>query len=555
MTAPLAVPAAVSADIRRYRTLLLIISGMGGALYGYDLGIIGAALLYLDKSIALSEQQTSLIVAAVLAGGTVSSLMAGVLADLFGRRTIAILSATMFILSVGLICCANGFIPLISGRLLQGLSAGMIAVVIPLYLAECLPAAVRGRGTAIFQLALTIGIMVAMAVGAGFSAHVDAVARLADAEGLASARDSAWRLMFATAVVPGLLFLLGCLFIAESPRWLQRRGRPQEALAALSRSLPINEAAAELTSIAQAAPAVGSGRDSLFQRRYVIPFILACAILALNQATGINSLLQYVVIIMSQAGLGETEAANAGLAITVVNVLFTVVALFLVDRKGRTFLLKLGTGGIVLALLLCAFVFNRFEAQATDITAEVRAQVTANGLSRAVTAVDGQPTRLTVVYDAGNGARLVSVSSAAKAPVLTLPAPKEGPLTIVRARSGPQPDASTGWLAMGCLMLYIASFAVGPGVCVWLALSELMPNRIRSMGMGVALLLNQGVATGIAAVFLPTVGAYGYAAMFLGWAGATVVYFLIAAFVLPETKGRTLEDIEKGFAGKATKSG
>jgi len=536
-------PAAIS----RYRKLLLIISGMGGALYGYDLGIIGAALLYLDKSIALSQQQTALIVAAVLAGGTVSSVMAGVLADLFGRRTIAIVSATMLLISIALICCSTGFVSLLGGRLLQGLSAGMIAVVIPLYLAECLPAAVRGRGTGIFQLALTIGIMAASGVGYLFASHVTSVAELGDVATLASTRDMAWRLMFATAAIPGVLFLLGCLFIAESPRWLQRRGRSDAALAALSRSLPAHQAGVELAAIAQSVPAEGVLQGSLLQRRYVIPFVLACMVLALTQATGINSLLQYVVVIMSQAGLGESTAAGAAFGITVVNVMFTIVALFLVDRKGRTFLLKIGTGGIVIALALCAFVFNRFESQAVDITSEVRAQVTATGLTRLTAAKDGVPTRLTVVYDDGNGAKLVSVTSSAKEPVLTIAAPKAGTLTIVRARSGPQPDESTGWLAMGCLMLYIAAFAVGPGVCVWLALSELMPNRIRSTGMGIALLLNQGVATGIAAVFLPTVGTYGYATMFLAWGGATVVYFLIAAFVLPETKGRTLEDIERGF--------
>lgn len=535
------------AAIARYRTLLLIISGMGGALYGYDLGIIGAALLYLDKSIALSDQQTSLIVAAVLAGGTISCLLAGILADLFGRRTIALVSAILFLISVALICFSNGFWLLISGRLLQGLSAGMIVLVIPLYLAECLPAAVRGRGTAIFQLALTIGIMVAMAVGAGFAAMVENDSQLGDPIAIHTVQDVAWRMMFATAAIPGLLFLFGCLFIAESPRWLQRRGRSDAALAALSRSLPAHEAGAELAAIAQGAPRAGASEGSLFQRRFIIPFILACSILALNQATGINSLLQYVVIIMSQAGLGEADAANAGLGITVVNVLFTIVALFLVDRKGRTFLLKVGTSGIIVALLLCAFVFNRFESQMNDITTEMQAQVTTTGLSRPVADVDGVPMRLTVVYDAGEGAKLVSVSSQAKDPVLNLAPAKDKTLTIVRARLGPQPDPSTGWLAMGCFMLYIASFAVGPGVCVWLAMSELMPNRIRAVGMGVALLLNQGVATCIAAVFLPTVGACGYAAMFLAWGGATVVYFLIAAFVLPETKGRTLEDIERGF--------
>jgi MFS transporter, SP family, solute carrier family 2 (myo-inositol transporter), member 13 len=228
--------------------------------------------------------------------------------------------------------------------------------------------------------------------------------------------------------------------------------------------------------------------------------------------------------------------------------MIAVVIPLLVDRKGRTFLLKLGTGGIIIALLLCAFVFNRFESQAIDITPEISKKISATGLTYSVEAKDGIPTRLTVLYDIGEGAKLVSVSSTAKNPVLTLSAPKEGNLSIIRARSGPQPDASTGWAAMACLMLYVAGFAVGPGVCVWLAMSELMPNRIRSTGMGIALLLNQGVATGIAAIFLPTVGAYGYAVMFLAWALATVVYFLTAAFLLPETKGRTLEDIERGFA-------
>ena len=535
------------AAIARYRTLLLIIAGMGGALYGYDLGIIGAALLYLDKSITLSQQQTELIVAAVLAGGTVSCLLAGILADLFGRRTIALVSAVLFLVSVALICFSTGFWPLISGRLLQGLSAGMIVLVIPLYLAECLPAAVRGRGTAIFQLALTIGIMTAMAVGAVFSAQVNGVEQAGDAAALASARDHAWRLMFATAAIPGFLFLLGVLFIAESPRWLQRRGRGEDALAALSRSQPVDEARSELAAITLSVPQDDELKGSLFQRRYILPFLLACVVLALTQATGINSLLQYVVIIMTQAGLGETAAANAGLAITFVNVVFTVIALVLVDRKGRTFLLKLGTAGIVIALVSCAVVFHRFESQAKDITGELQNQVTATGLVRPVPDHDGTPQRLTVIYDAGAGAQLVTVSSAAKDPQLTLAPPAKGGLTIVRARLGPQPDASTGLLAMGCLMLYIASFAVGPGVCVWLALSELMPNRIRALGMGIALLLNQGVATSIAAVFLTTVGAYGYATMFLAWGGATVIYFLIAAFVLPETKGRTLEEIERGF--------
>jgi SP family myo-inositol transporter-like MFS transporter 13 len=135
-------------------------------------------------------------------------------------------------------------------------------------------------------------------------------------------------------------------------------------------------------------------------------------------------------------------------------------------------------------------------------------------------------------------------------PILTITPDEKNasaPLTIERALYGPVPTEKTGWLITLCLGIFIASYAVGPGVVVWLALSELMPTRIRSTGMGIALLLNQGVSTLSAAVFLPVVGNYGYYAMFAVWAGCTVLYFVTAAFFLPETKGRTLEEIEKQF--------
>jgi len=121
------------------------------------------------------------------------------------------------------------------------------------------------------------------------------------------------------------------------------------------------------------------------------------------------------------------------------------------------------------------------------------------------------------------------------------------PLRIEQALVGPVPSATHGWWVAACIFAFVASFAVGPGVCVWLALSELMPTRIRSNGMSIALLINQFVSTVIAAVFLPTVGQHGYAAMFYFWAACTLVYFLTAAFLLPETKGKTLEEIEAAF--------
>jgi len=544
---------------RLYTALLLFISGMGGLLYGYDIGIIGAALLYLGKTIHLTLAQESLIVAAVLGGGTISSLVAGALADVLGRKKLMIAAALLFIASVVLIVIAKGFGPLFAGRALQGLSAGMIAVVIPLYLAECLPARIRGRGTAVFQLVLTTGILISLAVGAYFAREVDALSARStlDAAALLTAQDKAWRAMFLSAMYPAIVFLLGSVFVTESPRWLLRRGRTADSRRALERSRAPAEVEAEFARMtASNESATESAKSgSLWQRRYIVPFLLACTVLGLTQATGINSILQFIVVILQQAGLDATTAAEKATLVTAVNVAFTVVGLLLVDKLGRKALLMIGTAGIAIALITAAVIFHRFESDRLDVTEIVSARVADNALSMRVEEAARSPTslsvptQLTVLYAQGDDERLITGFSRATDPVIKIPADAQGrPLAIKRAHFGAVPPESTGTWVMLCLMLFIASFAIGPGVCVWLALSELMPTRIRSLGMGLGLLINQGVSTLIAAVFLPIVGNHGYTSIFIFWAICTVLYFAVAAFWLPETKGRTLEEIEAHFA-------
>ncbi len=553
-----------------YTRLLVFIGGLGGLLYGIDVGIISAALLYLNKTINLSEQQTSAIVAAVLGGSMASSLVAGLLADWVGRKKMLIVSALLFVLSVGLIVISQSFLALLLGRLLQGMSGGVIAVVVPLYLAECLNANTRGKGTVIFQFMLTLGIVVAAVAGLYYSQQAEtAIAAAAGhAARITAAQDHAWRSMFLSVVYPGLLFLAGTFFVSESPRWLFRRHRTAEALAALRRTCSEDEAQErlrEMQAAHQAAlpGATRPGAEPLLQRKYVVPFLLACVILGCNQATGINSILQFLVVILKQAGLNTALATRGDTMVKVLNCVMTLAAFALVERKGRKFLLKLGTGGIIVALLLTALTFRGFESKRVDVRAKVQAAVVNNAVSLPVASGTFElpssghaPISLTVLYTYGDGEKTATVLSSDDSPVLKIsPAADKpafqfvtlSPLIIERALAGPVPSAATGWLVTLCLALFIASFSIGPGVCVWLALSELMPTRIRSTGMGIALLINQGVSTAIAAVFLPVVGNYGYASMFLFWAGCTVIYFITAAFFLPETKGKTLEEIEACF--------
>jgi MFS family permease len=411
-----------------------------------------------------------------------------------------------------------------------------------------------------------------------------------------AAKDHAWRSIFWWCLTPGVVFTAGCLLLAESPRWLAQRGRIEEARTALLRTRPADEAEAELREIQQAlAPADASSAarvpaaDPLLSRRYVLPFLLACLILALNQATGINSVLAYVVNILNQAGLPGTTANAGDVALKVLNALMTIVAVVLVDRKGRKFLLMLGTAGIVIALVTAGLLFRSAEAEQHDVRPALQTRIQSDSLSLQLDAntlqsfgtaasANGAPVQLTVAYSYGPFTNVQTRrSDDAALPVLHMSRedtvqpdsvigiffrklhlnpfadPAEGlnaPLRIERADLAAVPSTAHGWKVALAMCLFVAGFAVGPGVCVWLALSELMPTRIRSNGMSIALLINQFVSTMIAATFLPTVGQYGYATMFFWWAGATLIYFLAAAFLLPETKGKTLEEIEAHFAGR-----
>ena len=542
------------AGVRRYAKYLLIMAGLGGLIYGIDVGVIAAALPYVRNTSNYSSVQLGFIVGAVLWGSVLSSLFAGSLAELFGRKKIIIASAFCFFVSIPVICLSGlsdggNFLLLTVGRTLQGASAGLVGVVVPMYLAECLDSESRGKGTGMFQLLLTIGLAFAAVIGLAvtswvgdsdkvvkaqavengvvvFEQKVDASGEpVADADGkpvyvldeagkpkpkldkdgnriadtdrvdfsMIKAWVSpeqikgwsiAWQTIFLCSAIPGLILFLGAFGLRESPRWLYKKGRREDALASLAanngeaKAKAILEemiAADKAAEAEKAAIARAAQGDSLLQKKYIYPFLLAVTILACNQTTGINSVLNYTVDIFKATGMEGVFANFSDLAIKLVNVFMTIVACAIVDRKGRKFLLKLGTSGIILGLCGVATTFLL--------------------ITKGVVAA----------------------------------------------------SMTTGIVATAFFFMFIAFYAVGPGVCVWLALSELMPTRIRATGMSIAMIINQGVSATIATIFPAWKDAWGFPAVFYCLAGFTVVYFIAAAFFLPETKGRTLEEIEQYF--------
>ena len=454
-------------DTRGNVRFLLAIAGLGGLLYGVDFGVIAAAEPYMKAMGAYSDAQISHIVGAVLLGGLLSSITAGWLCDFFGRKKMIVAAAAMFLVAIPVVSLSLGSYPaLFAGRVLQGMSAGYMAVVMPMYLPETLPPEIRGRGTGVFQFCLGLGLVVAAGAGCLVAMWYGA-SDTADEAG----RVAAWGANFWWTMLPVAVLFLGSLKLPESPVWLSRGSRPvtRDSCDATSHEPRATRHEPRTTN--------HEPRATLLQRRYVIPFLLACLVLTFNKTTGMSSFTSYLVTILHSAGFEGIFANWGQLAVKLTNMLVTIAAAVLVDRKGRTWLLKVGTGGMTIGLAAIGSVFLAIE------------------------------------------------------------------------RFGVQASNFTGLLTLFAFFFMQVFYALGPGLCVWLVLSELMPLRIRANGMAIALFMNQLVAWGLASWFRPWVAAWGWSSMFFFFAANGVLYFITVLFI-PETKGKTLDELERLFEAK-----
>jgi MFS family permease len=432
---------------------LLAVGGLGGLLYGIDFGVIAVSMPYIKALKIYTDAEVSWIVGAVMFGGILASATAGILCDRFGRKKMISSAAVLFLVAVPVVCFSGESLAImLTGRILQGMSAGYMAVVMPMYLAESLPPEIRGRGTGIFQLLLGIGLVSAALAGIIISWIYGAADAAADVVSNES-KSIAWRVNFWWSTIPVAVLFVSSLFLKESPVWLKMRGASPKGEAS---TVPSSEG------------------GTLLRRKYVIPFVLAVLVLTFNKTIGMGSIVAYAVTLFQKAGLSGTLGNVGDLALKVTNLLMTLVAVALVDKKGRTWLLKVGTAGLTVGLFAIGALFLAIEKGVLSAT----------------------------------------------------------PLT--------------GFVTLGAFLAMQTFYSIGPGICVWLVLSELMPARIRANGMAIALFVNQLTAWGLASTFFPMVNAWGYGPVFFGSAVTGIFYFVTVLFI-PETKGRTLEEIENLF--------
>lgn len=323
-------------------------AAIGGLLFGFDTAVISGALAPIKGQFELSAAMEGWLVSSGLVGCMLGVAFTGLVADRIGRRKSIVVAAIMFLLSA--ITCTAGFSVsmLIAGRIIGGIGVGMASVLSPMYITEFAPARQRGQMVSYYQLAITVGILLAY-----FS---NALLDTAPAQQLF--QTEVWRPMFLVMAIPSLLFLIMLAKIPESPRWLMSVREKQQAASVLQQVMPAEEAAQAFRSIEEAAQRSAGRKRSLLSAGIRLPLIIGIVLAIFQQFSGINAIIYYGPRIFEAAGFDNSNALLFQVVIGVVNVLATFIAVRWVDRYGRKRLLQIGLIGIVSSLVLCGILFH-----------------------------------------------------------------------------------------------------------------------------------------------------------------------------------------------------
>lgn len=452
-------------------TFLAVIAALGGFLFGYDTAIISGTIGFVKTQFELNTVLEGWYVSSALVGTILGVSVAGILSDKFGRKNILIMSGIFFALSAIGCAVSGSFVSLVIYRILGGIGVGIASMLSPLYISEIAPAKKRGRLVALYQLAITFGILVAYFANA-YLLSLSTSESLASTSGMTQKIFVAevWRAMLGSETIPATLFLLLLFSIPKSPRWLTMKGKREQAKSILLRFVTKEEADIEIQNVEDVLSKESGGIKAVFSGPFKLAMIIGISLALLSQVSGINAIIYYGPKILEEGGLQLGEALGGQVVIGIVNVLFTFVALWKIDDLGRKPLLTYGIIGIMISLLVVGLLFY-FEVNNT-------------------------------------------------------------------------------YILMTFILTFIACFAFSFGPVVWVLLSEIYPLKIRGAAMSVATMAVWVGTTFVGQMtpwFLENLKPHG---TFWFFAACMIPAVYLALKVLPETKGKTLEEIENYWLTK-----
>lgn len=503
-----------------YATKIAIIVALGGFALGHWILAISGAIPFLREHFQLSEFLVGWVTSSLVIGCMAGFLTAGFLSDRFGRKKVLV--ATAMLLSVGGICCAiaPSFNFLILGRVIGGIAIGWGLVIAPVYISEIAPTERRGSMGMINQVAIMVGISAAYFMNWLVLDLVDA---------------HQWRWMLGLVTVPGVLYFIFLFFVPKSPRWLALKGEVDQASAILGNIGGEQYAADEVRSIQQSMKTEQSSSiTQLFKGRLFIILLIGIALGSLQQLIGINAIYYYAPDFFERIGGSRDTAFLQACIIGIINIVFALLAMRLIDRIGRKSLLVIGIAGIIICHLVVAFSFMGANYSINDESiAKLKTNVSPELMGK-IEPLKGKLYSSKKVY------------LDALALNLTKDEFRDNKLNILKSTI-----KLNGIVILVAILSFVGMYAMSLGPVTWVLLSELYPNQFRAKAISIAGFFNGLSSFIVPLLFLWEFEKIGEAATFFIFAAIALVGFFFILYKIPETKGKSLEEIQTALITKS----
>jgi MFS transporter, SP family, arabinose:H+ symporter len=509
-----------------------VIISFGGFLFGFDASVISGAVGFIAAEFHLSSWQTGFLVAVPTLGGLVASFTMGPLADYLGRKKLLIVISILYLLSGIFSAFATSYEFLIFARFIGGVGFGSLAIA-PMYVAEISPPARRGQLVSINQFNIVIGFSAAyfsnyfillFAQSGNHFAHLLAFDHYT------------WRWMLGAEIVPAFFYVVFLGWVPESPRWLALNNRVDDAIAVMSKLLSSEDMDVEIKQIKQESlqkpEPLLEKLKGILQPSMRFALVIGVIISAAQQITGINAVYFYAPTIFEQSGIGTNAALSQAIWIGIVNIVFTIVAMLLIDRLGRKPLLIVGLVGAMLSLFLSAYAFH-----------EATFQLTKKSIERAQLPIDKK--LLTPLIDVSYNSDIAFKNAVID--ILGEERARSNEAELVKAAI----NINATWVLLGILG-FVAAFAISLGPVMWVMLSEIFPNQLRAVAISAAGIVNAGTSFGVQLIFPWELSILGSAVTFFVYGLFALLALVLVVWIFPETKGKTLEQLTLEFSERKT---
>jgi len=518
-------------QINRHSALYFAsIVSLGGFLFGFDASVISGVVGFIVPQFGLNDWQLGLVVGAPTLAGIIASMSGALMADLIGRKRVLIFLALLYVVSALASAFAPNYQVLVIARFIGGLAFASLGIA-PMYIGEIAPREKRGMLVSVAQLNIVLGFSIAYFANYFVLQISQSDAAWVQALGIDR---NAWRWMLGVEMLPAGLWFLLLFRVPESPRWLVMKGRTEEARQVLARLKPLERLEADLQEIAAS---LSDCQDRFMDRMKEVilpamrlPMMIGLIVAIAQQVTGVNAIYFYAPTIFEQSGVGTNAAFAQATLIGVINVVVTIIAMFLIDRVGRKPLLMFGLAGVIACTAIAGYGFRQASYELTP------------GVAKTLSAsIDREALRPVIGVKYSDDLEFKNALNTA----LGDQAMREHSAGLIQAAININP-----LLVLIGILGFVASFAISLGPVMWCLLSEIFPNRARGPAMAIVGFFNAMASFAVQFVFPWELANLGNATIFFIYSGFGLVAFVLLGWLLPETKGKSLEELEVLLARK-----